>query len=116
MVQEDRVGREGTREASDLRADVEALKSDIGALRRDVTSLVQDVLTAGKVQAGEAGQPFLNAARSRLENYGVDTESLSAHGQQLLESVQEQIERRPLMSIGIALGLGMVLGSIFRRR
>jgi ElaB/YqjD/DUF883 family membrane-anchored ribosome-binding protein len=111
MVQEERV----VREANDLRADVEALKADIGALRRDVTGLVQDLIAAGKVQAGDAGQAFSSAARSRLEEYGVDLEDLSGRGQELLDSLQRQLEQRPLMSVGIAFGLGMVLGSIFRR-
>jgi ElaB/YqjD/DUF883 family membrane-anchored ribosome-binding protein len=111
MVQEERVARE----SSDLRGDVEALKADIGALRRDVTSLVQDLIAAGKARAGDAGQGFSSAARSRLEDFGVDMEGVSERGMELLESVQDQIERRPLMSIGIAFGVGMVLGSILRR-
>jgi ElaB/YqjD/DUF883 family membrane-anchored ribosome-binding protein len=114
MIHEERTAREGA-VPGDLRSDVEALKSDIGALRRDVTGLVQDLISAGKVEAGDAGQAFSSAARGRLNDFGVDLEGLSDRGLEMLESVQEQIEQRPLMSMGIAFGLGMVLGSIFRR-
>jgi ElaB/YqjD/DUF883 family membrane-anchored ribosome-binding protein len=112
MVQEERLAKEAT----DLRADVEALKSDIGGLRRDITTLVQDLIAAGKVQAGAAVEASSSAARSRLEDYGVDMEGLSERGMEVLESVQEQIEQKPMLSIGIAFALGMVLGAIFRRR
>jgi ElaB/YqjD/DUF883 family membrane-anchored ribosome-binding protein len=114
MVHEERTAREGAA-AGDLRSDVEALKSDVGALRRDITGLVQDLISAGKVGAGDAGQAFSSAARSRLNDFGVDFEGLSDRGLEILESAQDQIEKRPLMSMGIAFGLGMVLGSIFRR-
>jgi ElaB/YqjD/DUF883 family membrane-anchored ribosome-binding protein len=114
MVQEERT-YPNAGSPGDLRSDVEALKADIGALRRDVTGLVQDLVAAGKVQAGDAGQAFSSAARSRLDDFGVDLDGLSERGQELLETLQEQVERKPLLSIGVAVGLGMVLGSIFRR-
>jgi ElaB/YqjD/DUF883 family membrane-anchored ribosome-binding protein len=110
MVQDERASQD------DLRPEIEALKADISALRDDLSVLVQDLIAAGKVQAGEAGAALSSAARSRLEEYGVDLDRLSAHGQEVMESLQEQVERRPLLSLGVALGIGMMLGSIFRRR
>lgn len=128
MVQEERLSREPVRpgdsagggSGKDVRADVEALRSDISALRRDLSALVHDLVATGKVQAGDAGQAFSSAARSRLEDYGATMGNLAGQkwqdtGQEVFESIQAQVEQRPLMSIGIAFGLGMVLGSIFRR-
>lgn len=97
----------------DVRADVEALKQDLNALRRDMQALVQDLISAGKAEAGEA---FTNAARSRLDECGVDLDLLTQRSREVLDTVQEQVERHPLMSVGIAVGVGMMLASIFRRR
>lgn len=100
----------------DLRPEIEALKADIRALRQDVATLVQDLVAAGKVRAGEAGEALTDAARSRLAEYGVDLDELTQRSRETMDNLSDQVQRHPLTSVGIALGLGMVLGGILHRR
>ncbi|MEX2217938.1 MAG: hypothetical protein WD749_04190 [Phycisphaerales bacterium] len=113
MVQEGHVGGVGA--PPEIRSDVEAVKADIAALRAEVANLVQDVVVLGKVRAGDAGQRIADAARSRLDQLGTVWEQAQEQGKEALERIQDQIEERPLTSIGVAFGAGLLLGALLRR-
>jgi ElaB/YqjD/DUF883 family membrane-anchored ribosome-binding protein len=80
-----------------------------------VANLVQDVVSVGKARAGDAGSRIADAARSRLDQAGVAWEQATEQGRQIVENIQERIEERPLASIGIAFGAGLLLGALLRR-
>jgi ElaB/YqjD/DUF883 family membrane-anchored ribosome-binding protein len=113
MVQEGRVGEIAGQ--PQVRADVEAIKSDLAALRAEVSNLMQDVVSVGKVRAGDAKQRISDAARSRLDQLGSAWEQASDQGKQLVENLQCQIEERPLTSLGVAFGAGLLLGALLRK-
>jgi ElaB/YqjD/DUF883 family membrane-anchored ribosome-binding protein len=115
MVQEGGMGGIGGAVSPEVRSDVEAIKSDLAALRAEVANLVQDVVSAGKSGAGNAGSRIAEAARGRLDQVGQAWEQATEQGKQLVENIQEQIEERPLASIGIAFGTGLLLGALLRR-
>jgi ElaB/YqjD/DUF883 family membrane-anchored ribosome-binding protein len=112
MVQEGRVG-EFT--SPDIRADLESIRSDLAALRAEVSNLVHDVVFVGKDRAGDARQSFMDAARSRLDQVGSAWEQASGQGKEIVENLSARIEERPLTSIGIAFGTGVVVGVLLRR-
>lgn len=112
MVQEGGLGGVATPE---IRSDVEAIKADLAALRAEMANLVQDVVSAGKAGAGHAGSRIADAARDRLDQVGQAWEQATEQGRQMVESIQEKIEERPLASIGIAFGAGLLLGALLRR-
>ncbi len=121
MVQEGRVNPESTPGAAatgsaDVRRDVETIKSDLAALRADLSALIGSAVNAGKVQAGDARERLSTAARSRLDQFESAYGDLNSRGREVVDRVQQEIEERPLRSVGIAFVSGLLLGVIARRR
>lgn len=90
-----------------------------GALRHDAHTLADDTRALLTATANMADEKVV-AARRRVE-------AAIANGRDLLDRAQEQTQRHlqaadhqvrryPYESIGIAFGIGAVLGYIFRRR
>ena len=92
-----------------LREDLEALRSDFSALRDDL-----------KVFAGDAGSVARAGAMSAAERLKQSTkeafDAAKAKSRQAKEQVQGQIEDHPFMAVGIAFGVGLLVGAVVARR
>ncbi|MFO0832301.1 MAG: hypothetical protein U0637_10750 [Phycisphaerales bacterium] len=86
-------------------SDLEVLKADIAALREDLIALGQ--------HAGESAMSRMERARLRMADAA---KTAQAKGQQVKDQVQEQIEEHPFASVGLAFGIGVVLGVVIARR
>ena len=91
--------------ASPVPPDLEVLKADIAALRHDLTMLGQ--------HAGESARSRIEHARLRMADAA---RSAQAKGKEARDQLQVQIEDHPFMSVGVAFGLGVVLGVVVARR
>lgn len=88
--------------------------ADLAALRRDVAHLAETMRGVLETQTEAAGLRVSDAvgdARSRISNAAGDAQkNVKAAGSEIGAS----IERNPLTAMLIALGVGMVIGSLGR--
>jgi ElaB/YqjD/DUF883 family membrane-anchored ribosome-binding protein len=115
-----------TRTPQNTNASVRALKKDIQTLKTDFAQLAKHV----EGTAGTAGNEIMEDVKARLENLSGSFDdilaSASARGQEamdsatemgndLIESAEEALQQRPLMTLAVAVGVGFVLSSFMRR-
>lgn len=100
---------QGVEMKDDLRTDVDAIRRDLGQLRRDIGEL-----TSGLVAAGQESLHSLNdRLKSEVKNR---TEQARDAGHQAVEKTRHTIEERPLVSVGSALAVGLVIGYLLHRK
>jgi ElaB/YqjD/DUF883 family membrane-anchored ribosome-binding protein len=80
-----------------LQDDITQLREDLAQLRQDVSSLAGDLL--GVAREGVSGA--VDDAKKR--------------GMEMTDSLEEQILEHPLASVGIAFGVGLLVGAVIRR-
>jgi hypothetical protein len=91
---------------TDTGADLAAIRIDLSNLKGDVASLIEHF--TGEVGSGVSNQ-ITDGVRCVSEN-------AAANGEQTAKAIGLWIERRPLLSLGIALGVGYVGARAFFRR
>jgi ElaB/YqjD/DUF883 family membrane-anchored ribosome-binding protein len=80
-----------------VQQDVNQLREDIAQLRHDVTGIANDAF--GMAREGMKGA--VSDARRR--------------GMEMAESLEDQIQEHPLATVGIAFGVGLLVGALIRR-
>jgi ElaB/YqjD/DUF883 family membrane-anchored ribosome-binding protein len=94
----------------DLQKDLEASKEDMAQLRSDLAELTQRLVDMGKDEVSSAR----NRVRSQARNLGQELrETLNDTGERGLktvESVEQLMVERPLLSLLAAFGLGLFVG------
>ena len=102
-----------------LEKDVTAVKNDIAALTDQIT----DALNSFAGNASKQARRRLNEARSNAES---TLDDMSERGSAMMgaaqdaassieETLEEVITQRPLATVGLALGLGFLIGLTWRR-
>lgn len=86
----------------------DSVRDDLTKLSADIASLAQAI----KDGAGDTAREQLALARERFDRL---TEDAREHGQDTIDSLVEQIEERPLTSVLIAFGVGVILGRLLDR-
>ena len=102
-----------------LQKDVDAVKNDISALADQIS----DVLEAFKGDARKQAKRAYKQARSEVDSVMSDvgkrgSEALDAaqeYAGTLEESLEDAITQRPLAAVGLAVGLGFLIGGTWRR-
>ena len=102
--------------ADSINDDVEALREDLNALRSDIGSLAATM----KGLMGNAARNAGNAAEENIEELRLRLERLAdearLRGRAASETIQRQIEERPITSLLVAFALGLVISRLFDRR
>jgi ElaB/YqjD/DUF883 family membrane-anchored ribosome-binding protein len=80
-----------------LQDELNTLREDLSQLRQDVASMAGDVF--GVVREGVGG-----AAKNAKEK-----------GAELAEALEEKVHEHPLATVGIAFGVGLLVGALVRR-
>ena len=93
----------------DLKTDVDAIRSDLDTLRKDLAAALDRI----KGTATSRAESEIQALQKRINKIADD---LQTSGREGLRAVEERIEERPLVSLGIAFAIGLVLGRLFDRR
>lgn len=111
---------------SRLQKDLNAVKNDVSALTDQIT----DALNAFTGQASKQAKRSYNDARSRADGMMCDLQDrgsavyddLRERGSayydaasSMEESLEDAITQRPIASVGLALGLGLLIGMAWRR-
>lgn len=102
-----------------LQKDVDAVKNDISALADQIS----DVLEALKGDARKQARRAYKQARADVDSVLSDvgkrgSEALDAaqdYAGSLEESLEDAITQRPLAAVGLAVGLGFLIGVTWRR-
>lgn len=110
------MAKAAAKRTSDVHDDIDAIKSDLAQARADFSDLVRDLVSAGKAEGSEAKAKIEAAIHDRLDRIGEGISYVQRAGKRRVEDLQDTIEERPLTSVAIALGVGMLLGVVVGRR
>ena len=95
-----------------LEKDMTKVKNDIAALADHVTEAVNALADAAKRQARRGYQ---QAADDLSERSGAMMDAAQDAAATVEERLEDVIKQRPLTTIGLALGLGLLIGMTLRR-
>ena len=103
-------------EKHDAASDMDRIKDDLSTLRADFGELVSAAMDMGKHQAGTAKEK-LEAGVAHLKKAAYKTaKQARAKGEEAVETAQETIAERPLTSVLIAFGAGVLVAKLLDRR
>jgi ElaB/YqjD/DUF883 family membrane-anchored ribosome-binding protein len=118
-------GEFGMRNLAD-KANYERLEKDVTAVKNDIAALTDQITEALNAFAGTAGKEArrgykqaranVDAAMSDVQDRGsaaLDAAQDAAHS--LEETLEDVIQQRPLATVGLAIGLGFLIGVTWRR-
>ena len=102
-----------------LEKDLAAVKNDISALTDQIT----DALNAFTGQASKQARRGINQARANADSIMSDVsdrghaafDAAQDAASSFEETMEDVIQQRPLATVGLALGLGFLLGVTWRR-
>lgn len=99
----------GSRNERDLSSDLDAIRGDIDTLRKDLAAVLEGI----KGKASNRAEAEIQALQKRINRIADDVQ---ASGREGMRAIEERIEERPLVSLGLAFVVGLVLGRLFNRR
>lgn len=87
-----------------LREEVEALRAELSTLHEQMRSL--------GTSAARTARAGVRDAKAHLHD-AVDT--AKSQGKHVAESLEAKVEENPLISLGVAFGVGILIGAILRK-
>jgi ElaB/YqjD/DUF883 family membrane-anchored ribosome-binding protein len=107
-------------------ASYERLERDVATVRNDISALAEHVTDALNTFAGTAGKQARRGYKQARENVDSVVDNISDRGSAAIgaaqdaansvgETLEDVIADRPLATIGLALGLGFLIGVTWRR-
>ena len=118
-------GEIGMRDLTD-KATKERLEKDIAAVKNDIAALTDQITNALNTFAGAAGKQARRGYKEARANVDSAVDDISERGGTMMdaaqdaassieETLEEVIAQRPLATVGLALGLGFLIGAMWRR-
>jgi ElaB/YqjD/DUF883 family membrane-anchored ribosome-binding protein len=118
-------GEIGMRNMTD-KATYERLEKDVAAVKNDISALTDQITDALNSFAGTAGKQARRGYKQARANVDSAVEDMSERGGAMMdaaqdaaysieESLEDAITQRPLATVGLALGIGFLIGAIWRR-
>lgn len=102
-----------------LQKDVDAVRNDISALSDQLTDAINSLTGEARKQARrtyKTAASNVDAAVSDFSKYGNEAfEAAQDYASTLEESLEDAITQRPLAAVGLAVGLGFLIGVTWRR-
>ena len=102
-----------------LEEEFDALKAGVDMLRKDISSLVSsfgDAATDEVRTRGRRARAAVGRATERAGEVWDDaTNEASRRGREGVAAVKQQIEERPVISLLVAFGVGLVIGKLINR-
>jgi ElaB/YqjD/DUF883 family membrane-anchored ribosome-binding protein len=102
-----------------LRQDLDALKGDIAALGSEMTNALKAIAGTAQVRARHGYrkvQDNVTSTVADLRRQGVAAlEDAQGTAESLEESLENAVRERPLSAVGLAIGLGFLIGVTWRR-
>lgn len=118
-------GEDAIRRMTD-KTNFERLQKDVDAVKHDINALTDQITDALNTFTGQAQKQAWRTYKQARSNVNAAMEDASERGQEALgiaqdyantleESLEEAISERPLAAVGLALGLGFLIGVTWRR-
>ena len=112
--------REGVREvgsaasgaSGDFQRDLESLRDDLARLADQVRNIVTTKGSAAWQRAKTRADGVMSDAQAKGQDAASAVRDVSGH---LADAVDESIKNRPYTTLALAVGLGFLLGTSFRR-
>ena len=115
----------GIRNMTD-KATYERLEKDVTAVKNDIAALTEQITDALNSFANNAGKQARRRYKEARANAEDTLDDMSERGSAMMgaaqdaassieESLEEVITQRPLATVGLALGLGFLIGLTWRR-
>jgi ElaB/YqjD/DUF883 family membrane-anchored ribosome-binding protein len=108
------------------KATYERLQKDVTAVKNDIAALTEQITDALNSFAGTAGKQARRGYNQARANAGAAVDDMSERGSAMMdaahdtassieETLEDVITQRPLATVGLALGLGILIGVAWRR-
>jgi ElaB/YqjD/DUF883 family membrane-anchored ribosome-binding protein len=118
-------GEAGMRNLTD-KATYERLEKDVTAVKNDISALTDQITDVLNSFAGTAKKQARRGYKEARANVDSAVDDMSERGSAMMgaaqdaalsieESLEDVITQRPLATVGIALGLGFLIGATWRR-
>jgi ElaB/YqjD/DUF883 family membrane-anchored ribosome-binding protein len=118
-------GEIGMRNMTD-KATYERLEKDVAAVKNDISALTDQITDALNSFAGTAGKQARRGYKQTRASVDSAVDDMSERGSAMMgaaqdaatsieESLEDVITQRPLATVGLALGLGFLIGVTWRR-
>jgi ElaB/YqjD/DUF883 family membrane-anchored ribosome-binding protein len=118
-------GEIGMRNMTD-KATYERIEKDVAAVKNDISALTDQITDALNSFAGTAGKQARRGYKQARANVDSAVDDMSERGGAMMdaahdaassieESLEDVITQRPLATVGLALGIGFLIGAIWRR-
>ncbi|WP_407193407.1 YqjD family protein [Bradyrhizobium sp. STM 3566] len=115
----------GMRDWTD-KATRERLEKDVAAVKSDIAALTEQITDALNTFANSTSRQARRGYRQARENMDSTIDDMSERGSAMMEAAQdaygsieerleEAITQRPLATVGLALGIGFLIGVAWRR-
>lgn len=115
----------GMRDWTD-KATRERLEKDVAAVKSDIAALTDQITDALNTFANSTSKQARRGYRQARENVDSTIEDMSDRGSAMMdaaqdaygsieETLEDAITQRPLATIGLALGIGFLIGAAWRR-
>ena len=118
-------GETGMRHLTD-KATYERLEKDVAAVKNDISALTEQLTDALNSFAGTASKQARRGYKQARANVDSAVDEISERGSAVMgaaqdaaasveETLEDVITQRPLATVGLALGLGFLIGATWRR-
>ena len=108
------------------KATYERLEKDVAAVKNDIAALTEQITGALNSLAGTAQKQARRGYKKARANVDSAVDDISARGSAVMgaaqdaatsieETLEDVITQRPLATVGLALGLGLLIGMTWRR-
>ena len=108
------------------KATYERLEKDVAAVKNDITALTEQITDALNSFAGGARKQVRRGYKQARANVNSAVDDISERGGAVMDAAQDAavsieetlediIAERPLATVGLALGVGFLIGVIWRR-
>jgi len=108
------------------KANDERLQKDVSTVKNDIAALTDQITDALNAFAGQANKQAKRGYRQARDNMDSTFDDMSDRGSAMMsaaqdaagsieESLEDVITQRPLVTVGLALGLGVLIGAMWRR-
>jgi ElaB/YqjD/DUF883 family membrane-anchored ribosome-binding protein len=108
------------------KATAERLEKDVAAVKNDIAALTDQITDALNAFANATGKQARRGYKQARENMDSTLDDMSERGGAMMgaaqdaygsieETLEDAITQRPLATVGIALGIGFLIGAVWRR-
>jgi ElaB/YqjD/DUF883 family membrane-anchored ribosome-binding protein len=108
------------------KATFERLENDVAKVKTDISDLAEQITDALNTIAGSARKQARRGYKQARDNVDSVVDDLSDRGHSMLnaaqdaavsveETLEDVIAERPLATVGLALGIGFLIGVMWRR-